>query len=135
MVQKTTVLALDLNVVAQVFPVKHRRSSSETAGGFGTVALLSDDIAAGDLPLDVALALLLAVGGHLALSEDEDLASALGRLGVLGGHDVSDEEADHESEEDANVPVNELAGFLASVGWDGRLTSTCARWSSRRIAR
>ena len=84
--------------------MKHRCTSSEsTSSGIGT--LLSNDGSVSSLSFNIRAILLLEVGRHTPLAENENLALAPGRLCVLSCEDVEDQEAGDKSEENTNVSI------------------------------
>jgi hypothetical protein len=83
--------------------VKHRSASSKSAGRV-VVGLLSDYRSISRLSLDIAV-ILLKVGRHATLAEDQNLSLVPGRLRMFSCNDVQDEEAKEKTEKDTNVAV------------------------------
>ena len=104
MIQKTSLITLDLNIIAKILPVKHGCTSSETAGSI-VGNLFSNNRSFSLLSFRVTLAALFKGRRHLALAEDEDFALALRGLGVFGRDDVGEEESNEETTEDTNISM------------------------------
>lgn len=84
--------------------MKHRSTGCKSTGR-AVVDLFSDDRSVCSLSLDVAL-ILLKVGRHATLAEDENLSLVPGRLCVLSCDDVQDEETKEKAKKDTDVSVS-----------------------------
>lgn len=85
--------------------MENRCTSSEPTGSvFST--FLGDDRSFSSLGFNIRAILLLEVGWHTPLAEDENLALAPRRLCVLRCEDVEDQKASDESEKNADVSIH-----------------------------
>lgn len=96
MIQKTALVALDLNIIAEILPVEYRCARSETTGSIAG-SLFSNNRSFSLLRFGITPATVLERRRHSALAEDEDFTLALRGLGIFGGDDVGEEEGDEEA--------------------------------------
>lgn len=107
MVKKTTVVALDADVEAQVFPVENSSAGSRLRAGRTAICCVlagGVDVVPGvPLKLDVIGASIARLTLQLTRRKDEDLAVDFGRLGVLCSNDIHSKEENQEAIKDPDI--------------------------------
>ena len=99
MIQNSAGLSLDLDIVADVFPLEN--GSLTLDDGNVVIAISVTSRATSRIVLEVVSGLCL--GDLVTTTEDEDLALGLGRGNEFGGGEIDCHKTNHEDPEDTKV--------------------------------